>query len=417
MFFLVRAERRVLRFAVGVCLSGAAAVAVAAGPGYTLDALLERALRESPALATSRAQLGGAQAGLITARALPNPELGLDPGSLSPRRVGDPSGSSVALSVTQPIENPRLRAARLDGARARVEVARAETSVLQSQLSAAIRDRFFELVRLRAELQAQQEDLLLTEQIRDRIDVRVRAGEAPRFDALRAEGEVAGVRRLLEATRLRLREAQFGMRQLVSPLLEAEFEVVVRETDTRLLAEADYLTLRQAIFERNPEVLLARDRQVAAQRQVELERNRIVPQVSLRATHERDPAVTLNRIGAQLTVPLLDRREGPIAEAQAEAERSRLALEQRRFEVEAAFDASWQAYRSALSQVQAIEGGTLDRARQVLGIAEAAYRLGERGILEFLDAQRQFRLVRNDLITARFLLQRARTDLERLAGR
>jgi cobalt-zinc-cadmium efflux system outer membrane protein len=289
--------------------------------------------------------------------------------------------------------------------------------VLQSQLSAAIRDRFFELVRLRAELQAQQEDLLLTEQIRDRIDVRVRAGEAPRFDALRAEGEVAGVRRLLEATRLRLREAQFGMRQLVSPLLEAEFEVVVRETDTRLLAEADYLTLRQAIFERNPEVLLARDRQVAAQRQVELERNRIVPQVSLRATHERDPAVTLNRIGAQLTVPLLDRREGPIAEAQAEAERSRLALEQRRFEVEAAFDASWQAYRSALSQVQAIEGGTLDRARQVLGIAEAAYRLGERGILEFLDAQRQFRLVRNDLITARFLLQRARTDLERLAGR
>jgi cobalt-zinc-cadmium efflux system outer membrane protein len=138
-------------------------------------------------------------------------------------------------------------------------VARAETSVLQSQLSAAIRDRFFELVRLRAELQAQQEDLLLTEQIRDRIDVRVRAGEAPRFDALRAEGEVAGVRRLLEATRLRLREAQFGMRQLVSPLLEAEFEVVVRETDTRLLAEADYLTLRQAIFERNPEVLLARE--------------------------------------------------------------------------------------------------------------------------------------------------------------
>ena len=67
--------------------------------------------------------------------------------------------------------------------------------------------------------------------------------------------------------------------------------------------------------------------------------------------------------------------------------------------------------------MQAIEGGTLERARQVLGIAEAAYRLGERGILEFLDAQRQFRLVRNDLITARFLLQRARTDLERLAGR
>ena len=92
-------------------------------------------------------------------------------------------------------------------------------------------------------------------------------------------------------------------------------------------------------------------------------------------------------------------------------------LVQRRFETEAAFEGAWQAYQVARSQVQAIEGGVLARARQVLAIAEAAYRLGERGILEYLDAQRQFRLVRNDLIAARFDLQRARTELERLAGR
>ena len=119
----------------------------------------------------------------------------------------------------------------------------------------------------------------------------------------------------------------------------------------------------------------------------------------------------------QVSLPLLDRREGPIAEAIAQAERARVALVQRRFETEAAFEGAWQAYQVARSQVQAIEGGVLARARQVLAIAEAAYRLGERGILEYLDAQRQFRLVRNDLIAARFDLQRARTELERLAGR
>lgn len=407
---------RLSTIAAGACLTWTAATSAAA-PSYTIEALIERAQRESPALATSRAQLAGSQAGLITARALPNPEIALEPGSLSPRRAGDPSGSSTALSVVQPIENPGLRAARLQGAQARVEVTRAEGVLLQSQLAAAIRDRFFEILRLRAELQAQQEDLLLAEQIRARIEVRAAAGEAPRFDVLRAEGEVALARRQLEATRLRLRESHFGMRQLVSPRLESEFEPIVGEADVRILEEADYLALRLAIAERNPELMLNRNRQFAAQRQVELERNRIVPQVSLRATHERDPAASLNRIGAQLTIPLLDRREGPIAEAQADAERARLALEQRRFEVEAAFDGAWQAYRAALSQVRSIEGGMLERSRQVLNIAEAAYRLGERGILEYLDAQRQFRQVRNDLITARFQLQRARTDLERLAGR
>jgi outer membrane protein, heavy metal efflux system len=53
----------------------------------------------------------------------------------------------------------------------------------------------------------------------------------------------------------------------------------------------------------------------------------------------------------------------------------------------------------------------------VLDVAEAAYRLGERGILEYLDAQRQFRLIRNDLVVARYNLLITRTQLERLAGR
>jgi len=68
-------------------------------------------------------------------------------------------------------------------------------------------------------------------------------------------------------------------------------------------------------------------------------------------------------------------------------------------------------------RVESLAGGIIERARTTVDIAEAAYRFGERGILEFLDAQRQFRLVRNELISARNELQLARTDLERIAGR
>ncbi len=384
---------------------------------YTLQALQDRARRESPALATSRADQETAKAGILTAVARPNPELSLDPGRLVPRRDDVVGGSSVAISISQPIENPWMREARLRTATARVDLAIAATGALQSNLNAAIRDRFFDLLRLRAELQALQEDLQLTEQIRDRIDVRVRTGEAPRFDALRAEGEVAGVRKNLEATTLKLRQARFALRQLVSPTLEADFEVIPQPDDIRILGETDYLSLKYAVVERNPEIAVARENVRAAERQVEFERQQVVPQVTLRATQERDPTASLTRFGATVTLPLINRREGPIAEARASAQRAQLALEQRRFEADAAFEAAWQAYRAALSQVQAIEGGILERSRRVVSIAEAAYRLGERGILEYLDAQRQFRQVRNELLTARFELQRARTDLERLAGR
>jgi cobalt-zinc-cadmium efflux system outer membrane protein len=56
-------------------------------------------------------------------------------------------------------------------------------------------------------------------------------------------------------------------------------------------------------------------------------------------------------------------------------------------------------------------------AEAALRVAEAAYRFGERGILEVLDAQRVLRSVRADLLQARFQVQAARVVLEQLAAR
>ena len=52
----------------------------------------------------------------------------------------------------------------------------------------------------------------------------------------------------------------------------------------------------------------------------------------------------------------------------------------------------------------------------MLKVAEAAYRFGERGILDVLDAQRVLRGVRADLIQARYQLQEARIKLDQLVG-
>jgi cobalt-zinc-cadmium efflux system outer membrane protein len=55
-------------------------------------------------------------------------------------------------------------------------------------------------------------------------------------------------------------------------------------------------------------------------------------------------------------------------------------------------------------------------AEAALRVAQAAYRFGERGILDVLDAQRVLRSVRADLIEARYQLQEARVMLDRLTG-
>ena len=383
-------------------------------PVYSLPELLARARNESPVLAVSRSEELAAQAGLRTARAYPNPEVEFSPGRYSSRE-GFGSGSASQVTLSQPLENPWLRDARQKTAESRIEVAGANTRVTRTNLDALVKRRFFDMLRLTEEVKASTEDLQLTEQIRERVLLRAQTGEAPRFDLIRAESEVAVARKNLTTSLLQLRQAAADLRQVVSPTMARQFEISYPTGFYTPLTDTQYEERREHLLERNPEILAARRETALAESRVGLERQSVLPQVTLRAARDRDPTSSTTRIGAQVSIPLLNRREGPIAEARAQLERSRFALSQREFETVTGFDAAWFAYLAARNQTQALENGILARARSVLEIAEAAYRLGERGILEYLDAQRQFRLIRNELIQARYTLLSARAELDRLS--
>jgi cobalt-zinc-cadmium efflux system outer membrane protein len=64
--------------------------------------------------------------------------------------------------------------------------------------------------------------------------------------------------------------------------------------------------------------------------------------------------------------------------------------------------------------VTALQSGIVRQAEAALKVAEAAYRFGERGFLEVLDAQRVFRAARAELITGRYELAAAWVEIERL---
>lgn len=381
---------------------------------YALDDLLTLARRDNFALQSARALALAGRAGVITARAYPNPELEVMGASLRARTPGTLGGSGSTLGFSQRIESPGLRSARVETATASAQAGEINVWVVENNLVAEIKTRFFETLRREEELDAAREDLTLTEQIRDRIRVRTRTGEAPRFDLIRADNEVALAQRLLERSVARVAEAKAFLKQAVSPMLPAEFTVTgdfYRQTP-----RADYASLRDAVLAANPELKRALAELARSEKQVEVERQLVLPSVQLRIVAENEPEIRSVRGGVALSVPLWDRRRGPIDEARAQAIRSRSESDLRRFSLAQGFEAGWQQYQAALKSVQALEGGILQQARTVVDIAEAAYRFGERGILEYLDARRQLRAVRGDLINTRFELHAAKAELERLAA-
>jgi cobalt-zinc-cadmium efflux system outer membrane protein len=78
---------------------------------------------------------------------------------------------------------------------------------------------------------------------------------------------------------------------------------------------------------------------------------------------------------------------------------------------------AWRSLEMSRLRVEALSQGVVREAESALRVAEAAYRFGERGILDVLDAQRVLRSVRADLLQARYQMQVARITLVQLSGR
>ena len=388
----------------------------AEGPALKVASLIELGQRESPLLAQERAALAQSQAGVVSALAWPNPALELLGGRSRSREAQGLSGSAPQVGVAQPIEWPALRGARQTLAQRRVETSEGSLQVTERAVVAAIRRAAVDLLRLEQEVAAAAEDVALTEQIRSRIALSNRAGEVPRFDLTRAEAEVAIARKVLESTLSRQAQARFELRRVVGAPLPEPFRVDPVAAVAPSLEARDFERLMVALEASNPELAFARSELARAQQEIVYERTQGLPQVTLRASAEIDPSATSTRIGAQVSVPIFDQRAGPIAQATAGAERARAQLQQRRLELVNGLESNWRAYLAAQAQLRALDSGIVARAREILNTAEAAYRYGERGILETLDAQRQFRAARLELIAARHTLALARIELERLTG-
>ena len=394
-------------------LTGHSASAAPAQASFALPELIDLARRSHPSLAAARARVDGAQAGLVTAAARPNPELDLQAGRIGATQADVLRGTSGSIGILQPLERPGLRRSRQDVASADLQATRAGVAGFERTFIAELKLRYYEVLRLQAAAQLAEEDLRIAEQIHRRVGVRVSSGEAPRFELIRADAERLNAQRAAQAAGLKTSQARADLVRLVGSELPENFVLAGSLTDLPEVPAA-LQTLRAEMRERHPDLLTARAELLSAQARVDHERQRALPAFALRAATERVPGAFDTRIGVVMSLPLFDRREGPIAQAQADVERARSALMDRELALDQSLTIAWQRYQNALAQVNAYESGILREAQSALRVAEAAYRYGERGILDYLDAQRTLRSLRIELNTTRYELYAARVELERL---
>jgi cobalt-zinc-cadmium efflux system outer membrane protein len=386
----------------------------AAAPGtiYSLEQLIQIALESNPRVLAARDQAAAASGQLRIAKSVPNPQFEYNTGQQRSATGPLTTGNVSSWSVTQPLDMPYMRFPRVDAAEANARAAQATRIAFEVEAIANVQLRFYELLRREAEERAANEDLDLTKQIRDRMQLRYDVGETARFELIRAQTEFLNAQMNAESSRLRIEQARGLLRQTVGHQLPAQFSVL---SDSQKMNELPPLeTLMNEVRNQSPDLQKAKAQVEASESRLSFEKNSRLPNLAVKAQQLNDPNFTDRLYGLVVTIPIWDFRGGQIAEAEANASRAKNDLNAQTQSLEQQMQSAYKLYLIASYQAQILDQEVVKLAASARRIAEISYRFGERGMLEYLDAQRTFRAARNDLIRARFDLASITTEIQRL---
>lgn len=381
----------------------------------SLSEALALAEKNNPRLKVSDSQIEVAQAGTITALARPNPNLAVQSGRQFVRVPGNVTGQVTTFSVAQPLELGQLRQARLDLAKRGVDSTQAARGAIRLSVLVNVRRSFYEVLRRQAEITIYKETLALVEELRKRIEVRVQVGEAGRLELIRAEAEVATARTQSNSAQLLLVSAFAQFRSAIGTAIDP---------NTKLIGALDAPILLPPLPEIERETIAAHPTLAFAKAEIRRAEAKINnelalrrPQPTVRVDYERYPDVPTFRAGIDIPLPVFNKRQGPISESNA-ALRQAMAVEQsQQLELLAALEGAYRRYEVATTQLEAFQQGLLREAEEGVRASTTAYSLGERGILEVLDAQRIQRTVRLDFLRAQYDRQAALIDLDELRAK
>lgn len=377
---------------------------------------LALAEKNNPLLSEASAQVNRARAGIDTASAYPNPTFEFLGGHQSGRPIATPGVPGLLLhySASQPIEIPLERRTRIRASK--LELTSSEYFQAGTRLTvvADVKHAFYDVLRRKEEVGHTRGNLALVNDLRRRVAVRVKVGEAGRLELTRADAELARAQALVTAAQVELARSQASLRAVIGVQTQENLDLVGDLQDRIQLPP--FSELRVQVLAAHPALQEAKTQTARDQALVADERARRIPQPSLYGEYEHQPDLTFYRFGVTMPLPVWDRRKGPIGEAKAKVTRAQAVSKRRHVEIIAALERSYDQYELMDKQVQSLQAGSLHEAEAAVQAAQAAYKFGERGIIEVLDAQRVLQGVRDDLLNAMYARQSALVDLEELGA-
>ena len=377
---------------------------------WDFEMLTLAAFYYQPSLDMARAVWAEAQAGVVTAGARPNPTVGFTPQYVFNPGVEPPWVAT--LNLDWPIETAGKRGARVTQARHLSESARLNISATAWQVRSQLRASLIDLSAATRRESLLRQQLAVQEQVVASLDQRREAGAM-------ASSEIMPARLLVQKARLDLSDAQrqqvearARVAEVMGLPVSALKDVEIAYDLTLFPADLDRLTsteVRRQALQRRPDVLAALADYAASESALQIEIAKQYPDVHLNTGFEYDQGLQKwGLLGFGMELPLLNRNEGPIAQAAARRRQAAARFEALQAKVIADLDRALAVYEVAAKSRAGAEALLATQRKQQEAVAQQL-KAGAADRLEVLTAQLE-------LATGELVLQDSQTRLHQALG-
>jgi cobalt-zinc-cadmium efflux system outer membrane protein len=379
----------------------------AAGP-LTYDQALMLATSRNLSLEAARRQRAIREAGVRTARQIPNPDVTFETTQDIPHQI---------VNFNLPVEIGGKRTKRIDLAREEITLAEVGVQLEMRAIRRELRQSFYSLIA--ADLQVELADSVvgIARRVRDAAQARFDSGAAPRLDVLQADLGVTRAETDLDLARSARAAARASLNATLNLMPQQETMIAGDLLDNTATPVFDRAV---AVASASNVELRRLDREIAIeQHRVDL----------LRAERAPTPVFSVGGVfnapgefttgmsgGVGIALPLFSRNQGEIAASIATSSQLRAERDATSRTIENEIFGTLATIDARRKQVQAYRERLVPTATDLESLAEESYRAGRTSVLAVFDAQRSLRDLRREELQAAYELQRSVADLEELLG-
>lgn len=366
----------------------------------------ERFEAANPALKADALSVDELKAAEITAHLRPNPQFSAsaDGTQIARNHVWQPlAGTDMVATLSYLHERNRKRDLRLESAQQGTQIAAAQHEDLERNLLFALRLQFVQTLQAKAVLALARADLADYDKIIEVSRNRFRTGDLAQIDLDRIELLRVQYETEIETAEVNLRTSKIQLLQLLNDRMPADrFDVDGDFDFSEALQPLD--SFRQSALDARPDLRasLAAIRQAETNHKLAMANGAVDPTFSgwytWNASNNNQYASQTLGLGVSVPLRVFDRNQGEKQRTRIDVERQLQWSESVRAQVFGDVDAAYAQVESNLALLRPYKAQYRDQARRVRDMVTYAYEHGGASLLDFLNAQGDYRQVQQSYL-------------------